>query len=127
MCDIADTTFSIKKPIPSQIKNIIKDLKSNASQGWDKIPPKVIKGCSDIISEPLSKIIGLSVEENVFIGFLKIALVNPVYKNPKDGSRQNIEHYIPISVLFSKIFEKYFLSAILEHTNAILSENISAY
>ena len=129
MCDIADTTFSIKKPIPSQIKNIIKDLKSNASQGWDKIPPKVIKGCSDIISEPLSKIIGLSVEENVFIDFLKIALVNPVYKNPKDGSRQNIEHYRPISVLsgFSKIFEKYFLSAILEHTNAILSENISAY
>ena len=100
-----------------------------ASQGWDKIPAKILKTCAHIISEPLSQIINQSIEKGIFVDTGKIALVTPLYKNPKAGSRQDISHYRPLSVLtsFSKIFERYYLDSMLNHVNKILDKHISAY
>lgn len=47
------TNLTMAKPTPAQIKDIIKELKTKSSQGWDKIPPKIVKLCADVISEPL--------------------------------------------------------------------------
>ena len=88
-----------------------------------------IKMYAHIIADPLSKIINKSIEKGTFVDSGKIALVTPLYKNPKDGNRQNISHYRPLSVLtsFSKIFERYYLNSMLSHVNNILDKHISAY
>ena len=60
---------------------------------------------------------------------MKTARVTPVYKNPKKESRLDKTCFRPVSVLtiFSKVFERFILDSMLEYTNNILSEHISAY
>ena len=60
---------------------------------------------------------------------MKTARVTPAYKNPKKGSRLDKTCFRPVSVLptFSKVFERFILNSMLEYTDKILSEHISAY
>ena len=73
----------------------IKKLKSN-TPGYDKIGSAVQKWCVDFISEPLSHICNMSLQEGIFPDELKIAHVIPLYKcdDPK-----LFNNYRPVSVL----------------------------
>ena len=121
--------FEIPKSTESDIYNIIMNINTKSSQGYDKIPPKILKMCANEISKPLSNIINISINYGTFADTAKISLCTPLYKNPPVGNRQQIPLYRPINVCtsFSKILERYNLNSILQHTNKILSKHITAY
>ena len=122
-------TFRIKEATEQDILDIIKKLKTKASAGHDKIPSKLIQTGAQVISNPLKNIINSSIKNNTFPELTKIAIVNPFYKNPEDGSKLDKTQYRPVSVLngFSKIFERYYLNQMLSHVDKILSKYISEY
>ena len=121
--------FKIREATEEEIFDIIKGLKTNAAPGHDQIPSKLIKLGAVEIKQPLTKIINSTIRNQIFPDLNKIAIVKPGYKNPKDGSKLDKTLYRPISVLggFSKVFERYYLNAMLDHVNKILSKHISAY
>ena len=65
----------------------------------------LIKNSFDLISEPLTQLINLSLTTGVFPDKLKVAKVIPIYKAE---NREHFSNYRPISLLtnFSKIFER---------------------
>ena len=84
----------------NDVKQVIKDLKSNKSVGGD-IPTKILKECNFTFSE-LADCINKSFENGAFPDCLKEANVTPIFK--KDDPL----NYGPFSILplFSKVFEK---------------------
>ena len=88
----------------NDVWNVIAQLK-NSSAGWDHFPAIVAKQCINGYITPLTHVINLSLIQGVFPSELKLARVVPIYKN---GDRQQITNYRPISVtsFFSKVFEK---------------------
>ena len=89
----------------SEIISITNSLKNKKSFGQDEIPVDIMKKSIQYISEPLAIIFNSSFKTGTFPDLLKIAKVCPVFK---DGSKQDISNYRPISILpsFSKILEK---------------------
>uniref|UniRef100_A0A1B6GF67 Reverse transcriptase domain-containing protein n=1 Tax=Cuerna arida TaxID=1464854 RepID=A0A1B6GF67_9HEMI len=89
-----------------EIENKIKLLKNYKASGSDKIPIKFIKNLVYIISEPLAYIFNLCIETGIFPDKLKIATINPIYKN--EGILSDPSNFRPISLLpiIGKIFEK---------------------
>ena len=73
----------------------------------------VIKDSLNIIADPLSKIIYISLRNGIFPDKLKVAKVLPVFKSEDP---QYFVNYRPISLLpiFSKIFEKVFYNRFIE-------------
>lgn len=88
----------------TEIEEVIKSLKI-ASPGHDDIHIKVIKECSEEISQFLEFIINKSFDEGYFPDILEIAKVIPIYKK---GEKSDCTNFRPIAILstFSKIFEK---------------------
>ena len=99
-----DQSMFLNPVSASEIINIIRGLK-NKSPGDDKITAGVLKQFDYIIAPRLSDIINMSFTNGIFPDILKIAKVVPIYK---EGSRDNILNYRPISILsaLSKVFER---------------------
>ena len=89
----------------AEIINIVSNLSSKWSAGYDSIPVNIIKVSIPYIAEPLSQLINKSFLTGSFPQRLKIAKVCPVFKN---GDKHLFSNYRPISILpsFSKIYEK---------------------
>ena len=60
---------------------------------------------------------------------MKYGKNSPIYKNPADGSRLYKTDHRPVTVLtvFSKVEERYIFNSMIEFTNSILSDKVSAY
>ena len=89
----------------NEILNITRSLNNNTSCGLDDISQKLLKTTIWSILTPLTHIINSSLSSGIFPDKLKIAKVIPIYKN---GDKENVNNYRPISLLssLSKIFEK---------------------
>jgi len=88
-----------------EIMNIVNNLESKTSYGFDGIPVNILKATIVYIAEPMSRLINCSSSSGVVPSSLKIGRICPVYK---DGDKDSFSNYRPISVLssFSKIYEK---------------------
>ena len=99
----------------TEIKKLISSLKSN-TPGYDMIGSAVLKWCVDSISEPLSYVCNMSLQEGLFPDELKIANVIPLYKcdDPK-----LFNNYQPVSVLpsVSKVFERIMYNRLVAYLN----------
>ena len=73
--------------------------------------------------------INATIANIIFPNEAKLTSVKPIYKNPKNGSRLNISHYRPISVIsvFSKVIEKHYESSMLDYVNSTLSKYLSGF
>ena len=94
----------------------LRRLKVSKSSGIDKIPAKMLRIAADIIAPSLTYIFNLSLSTGEFVDDWKIARVTSIHK---DGSRQIVGNYRPISVLplISKIFEKEIFQQLYKHMN----------
>jgi hypothetical protein len=89
----------------SHIINVVKTFRNGVATGYDNIPLFFIKDNVDIIANPLTHLVNLSLSSGTFPDLLKIARVVPVFKS---GDCRLLSNYRPISILpiLSKVFEK---------------------
>ena len=95
------------------IKNAILSLKHKNSEGYDRIPQRVlINGMSKLL-EPFSILFNLIYKTNKIPEQWSMSKITPIFKK---GDRNNISNYRPISNLcsMSKIFEKLIMQRIIE-------------
>ena len=113
-------SFYLEPCTPTEINNIIKDLKPKTSCGYDDISPKIISKSSPEIAMPLCHIANLSMQHGSFPSLMKLAKVIPIYKK---GDKNNVINYRPISLLpsFSKILERLIHKRLL---NYLISKKI---
>ena len=88
-----------------EILEIGSSLPSGTAAGSDKIPTFAVKHSIDLISEPISHLVNLSISSGVVPNEMKIARVVPIFKS---GDRDHFPNYRPILVLpiFSKLSER---------------------
>ncbi|XP_065672153.1 uncharacterized protein LOC136089978 [Hydra vulgaris] len=90
---------------PDELRFAFNMFKPNKSSGLDDISPRVVKEVFDIIENPLLIIFNLSFNNGIFLDFLKLARVAPIFN---DDDISKLSNYRPISILpcFSKILER---------------------
>ena len=115
-------SFFISPVIDKDIETAIKNLKS--SNGIHTISTLVLKEIAPVISEPLSYILNLCINQGYFPGELKTGCITPIFKK---GDQYNIENYRPVCSLsqFSKIFEKIIYNQMINYItkNGIISNS----
>ena len=89
----------------NEVFNSIMSLKDTSSTGVDELASKALKLAVDCIRSPLSFIVNKSFNQVIFPDSFKTAKVVPIHKK---GTKDNVENYIPISLLcnLSKVFEQ---------------------
>ena len=119
----ADKKFNILPPTEEDIEDIIKKLDVKKATGIDNASAKLIKMSKDVIKKPLTEAIKSSIETKKFPKLMKYGKITPIYKFPKEGSRQNKADHRPVTVLtvFSKIEERYIFNSLIIFTESILS------
>ena len=97
-------SFYMRNTTASEIDYIIKCMKNKKSE-ISTYSANILKYISNIVSQPLSRIINKSIRNSYFPEQLKIARVRPIHKG---GCPTDMNNYRPISILplMSKIFER---------------------
>lgn len=90
---------------PREVHNVVMEMKSKKSVGYDQIPVRVLRCVSGEISGPLAHLANLMLSGGVFPTDLKVAVIKPIHKK---GKKDDIKNYRPIALLntLSKVFEK---------------------
>ena len=103
--DTNSTSIFLTPTCAIEIENIIVNLKSKNSSGWDGVSNKLLKQLKHVIAYPLSVIFNKSMAQGVFPEIFKWADVILLYKS---GSTTETTNYRPISLLptLSKVLEK---------------------
>ena len=96
--------FKFRKVTHSEVNTELCNLKKKAI-GIDRIPSKLLKDCTYVISFPLTFIINQSLSSSTVPNKWKIAKVVPLFKS---GKPTELDNYCPISILpvLSKVQEK---------------------
>ena len=94
--------------------NVMKGLKAKNSEGYDRIPQRILVDGVDVLCKPIQKLMDLIYTEVKVPDQWLISKTIPVFKNK--GQKKDIENYRPIANLCStsKIFEKLILKRILQ-------------
>ena len=113
------------RPTPEQeILEICGSFRSGPASGYDQITVNVVKETVDVIIQPLTYIIDLSLSSGVVPDQMKIARVIPLFKS---GDLSLFTNYRPVSVLpaFSKNLERIVYNRLINFLNkySILSCN----
>ena len=97
-----------------EVSNLISDLRTGTAAGFDNVPVDIVKKSADIISQPLTHIINLSIQTGSVPDQMKIARVIPIFKS---GDEALFSNYRPVSVLpvFSKLLEKAVYNRIMKY------------
>jgi hypothetical protein len=97
--------FHLYQVSDNKVLQILKNLKSKTSSGFDGISTELLKKVADIIHIPLTRIINSSISTGVFPEAWKLALVKPILKK---GTKTDKANYRPVSLLpaASLILEK---------------------
>ena len=80
-------------------------MKGSNSSGADEISSRILKAIANVIAEPLSFCINLSMCSGIVPKIAKIAKVITIFKS---GNKNNLSNYRPISILptLSKVLER---------------------
>jgi hypothetical protein len=121
-----DCKFNFSKVNSNDVFKIINKLKTGKACGYDKIPVRILKTGSAILSLSLMKIINRCIDDVTFPNHCKHAVVSAVYK--KNDFLQK-ENYRPVSVLtaLSKVIENIMCDQLMVYLNDVMSREISAY
>ena len=89
----------------NEIKNVVTNLKTKFTVGFDYLSTKLIQQTIEEIIIPLRHIVNQSFVTGIVPEHLKVAKIIPIYKS---GNKNVFNNYRPISILpaLSKIMEK---------------------
>ena len=124
----SDRNFSRNILVTSdEVEKMLKFLNSKKAAGTDRLPIKLVKLTSEVLSKPLSLAINNSITSFTFPERAKVATVVPIYQ--KAGNKYTVSNFRPVSLLncFSKIYENYIKSHIVNSMNNYISPYVSAY
>jgi len=110
---ISSEHFKFKHVSVESVRNLLSSLDTKKATGIDGIPPLILKLCANVIAEPFTKIINLSIDENTIPSAAKTAIILPFFKKDE---RSNKKNYRPISILssLSKIYGRLLQTQIWE-------------
>ena len=102
---MVNTKFDFKLTNAIEVYNKLKTLDKKKAKGIHNIPNEMLLLCADIVALHLADIFNYSLVSKHFLDDFKIGKVSPISKN---GERDDLNNYRPISVLPSKarVFEK---------------------
>ena len=88
---------------------------------------ELVKLASEVLSKPLSIAMNSSITSSTFPDRAKVATIVPIDK--KSDNMYNVSNFRPVSLLncFSKIYENYINSHIVNSMNNYISPYVSAY
>ena len=97
-------SITLVPPNPNELYNTINSLHSNKSCGHDEISPHFLRLGCEILAPILFLLFSYVFDLGFFPQIFKTAKVIPIFKN---GDKQQIKNYCPISILSSlfKILE----------------------
>jgi len=100
---------------PFQVFRVLSSLHPNICKGFDNLPNRILKICSQLLATPFSLLFNLILSSEVFPTTWKTATVIPIHKT---GSQTVVQNYRPIALLFSlsKVLEK----RLHKHVNSYL-------
>ena len=106
---------------------MFKFLNSETAAGTDRLPTKLVKLASEGLSKPLSIAMNNSITSPTFPDRAKVAIVVPIDK--KTDNKHTVSNFRPVSLLncFSKIYENYIKSHIVNSMSNYISLYVSAY
>ena len=100
-----NSIFRFRSTYQEEIKNIVLNLKSKPSAGYDNISTILLNYLAPIVTPVLTLIVNQSLYSGIFPYKLKIAKIIPIFKK---NDNHLLENYRPISLLpsISKVFER---------------------
>jgi hypothetical protein len=109
-------SFILSHTDHAEVNAIISSLKSNSAPGWDNIPNNFLKLAKPVVIPIVTHLVNLCFDKGIFPAPLKQSIITPIYKN---GDRDDVNNYRPISVLpaISKILEKLLNNRLLNYFN----------
>ncbi len=115
--------FKFKNVNSSYMEKLLSKINGENATGYDNIPPKIVKMCSNELSVTLTELINHSFETGRFPEDMKKAESSPIFKKKHDMIK---DIYRPISLLdiVSKVFETMVAEQLMEYFKEIL---ISCY
>ena len=93
---------SLLKPLTktSYIYRALSKLKNGKSTGIDNIPNQALKVIKDVVTNSLTDIFNACIKHKVFPHDLKVGRVTPIFK---EGEKEDLNNYLPITVLPGQI------------------------
>ena len=117
---------SISNTNPTEVYEVMRNLKPNKATGCDGIPPRAVKESMEVLCYPLSTLINHVLTSTKIPQQWKLGEVTPVLK--KDCSLLKTS-YRPVTILpaFSKVFERLVHHRISPHFEGIYHKYVFAY
>ena len=113
-----NATFQLRETNFSTAFTLLSTLSRSKATGLDKISSRLLRECSDLITESLCLIFNRSITSGIFPHEWKCAKVVPIHKQ---GKRNCVDNYRPISIVpvVAKVFER----IIYDQVHSFISEN----
>ena len=117
--------FSFRPVTTDEVKKVIKDLKTNKSEGGE-IPIQILKE-SEFTFECLKNCINHLIEETgIFHSTLKLGNITPIFK--KDGPLDK-SNYRPVSILplLAEVYERIIYNQLSQHSEQFLNSILCGF
>ena len=110
-----------------EVEKMLKSLNSKEAAGTDRLPIKLVKLASKVLSKSLSIAMNNSITLSTFPDRAKVATVVAIDK--KTDNKYTVSNFRPVSLLncFSEIYESYIKNHIVNSMSNYISPYVSAY
>ena len=122
------TSFSFSPCNSIVVEQILRDLKTNKSPGYDNIIPKLLKFSAKFISHPLSIIFNTAIAQCKYPSVWKKGQITPLPKGTEDDVDRTL--FGPVTVLpaLNNVFERVLAAQLTPYfQNGILGDFLCAY
>ena len=123
-----NSTLSFTDICVEMVLKALKTMKSNKATGPDGIPCRILKIAAEILSPSLTLLFNRSISTGIYPDDWKMARVTPIFK---DGARDNLSNYRPISIIsavakvFGRLVSNQFYSYL--NTNELITSHQSGF
>ena len=104
-CHTGSNSFEMKSTTSSIVCSLLDKLCKSKATGLEKISARLLRCCSDLLSESLTVIFNCSINTGIFPDEWKCSKVIPLFKH---GERGDLNNYRPILIIpvVAKVFER---------------------